>query len=1061
MTCDVQLHCRRTWPLKPAIRIREPAALRQTSPGTFGGLPPEWLSPDRLIAPAEALAKWARATVGDPIVRAINQHAQKNGGLTRLLISSEDALRVDILGAPWELLEHTPAALRSAQLSVVRLLRDDASIAAPLSVPRLRLLVLHADPAGNIAELPTHLQALQNLAAANDEMLEAQIVPFPSTQSVLQQTTGFNPHIVYYIGHGSQSGTGQVHLLIDQGAGIEMAAFAAFLKQLGSPRVVILNACESFAGTTLDPYLGAALRLTPEIDFVVSMQMKEPIPAATAFAGALLAAIAGGGGLAAAMAAGRTAMAEVADPDFEVTPYIPVLMQRTRQDVPFTVDAGEHERIRLLKLMASRLEQIDHLPRAKEGEIRRVLTGQAKYCVSVLTGPPDCGKSTTVRAVLASLLTDEEIRKGTRYLYFSAKGLPRTQSLADEVSQLLAAFARDCGAFTKSLLDRLAADASANPQASPLSTLATWLEHQKQFKYRFVVVLDDLDPAVATEIASRASGLVTAGHLMVISESNDTKHEALVERLTLGPMTEAEIASAVPEWDETRVQEVALDTEGIPTLVAAAKRGPRTRGAAELQNEALYLVAISDLPLPAEVAAQFGIDAEISEDIIVAADGALSLPARIRDELLAGLEVEFEVQLRQQLADAYETVAYAERTGGFRRARVISLYREALRQRVRVLESGDADPTPEETLDQAREDLFDLDYQLLEEGDEPAEAITLWNLYRKAAARFGDHREADARYARLLQRRGSIKEADDILRSWSKSGPADRLQIRIILAHDQVLHDRGEDPKERLALLERAGEILEKLRAAGTLKKRELAELEAEIEQATGNALGYGEGSNPQDAVRRLGRAVEIFESLRDYRAESAYSDKIEVARYNRILPDDERAEAIERIRRSIDALVARSVQWDAIDRLYELGRLGRDPAERAKWYRAAYERAGDGYAPNRWHAAIHWKREEVEAKQRPFAEVAPEILALCGELEAWKENAWSRRVQRDALRFLARNYGAAGDVAQQRRFLVAARDVITSIEQRRERRGDRAARIEVDEEIRALPPDQPEGGLS
>lgn len=1061
MAVDVQLHFKRSWFRGRVISIREPEDLRETSHGTFRRLPPEWLSPDRLIAPVEALDRWTRATVGDPIVRAINQHAQRTGGLTRVLISSEDRLRNHVFGAPWELLEHTPASLRSAQLSVVRLLRDDVSTAEPEQVLRLRLLVLYADPAGNIAELKTHIQALQNFAAANDEMLDARIVPFASTHSVLQQCTGFDPHIVYYIGHGSQSGTGQVHLHIDQGPGIDMAAFAAFLNQLGTPRVVILNACESFAGTALNPYLGAALRLTPQFDFVVSMQMKEPIPAATAFAAALLAAIAGGHGLAAAMTAGRTAMAASADPDFEVTPYIPVLMQRTRQDVPFTVDAGEHERIRLLKLMASRLEQIDRMPRAKEEEIRRVLTGEGKHWVSVLTGPADCGKSTTVRGVLASLLTDEEIRKGARYLYFSSKHLSRTESLADDVSQLFQAFARDCGAFTKSLLDRLGDDARANPHASPLSALATWLEVRKRFGYRFVVVLDDLDPAVATEIASRASGLVTAGHLMVISQSNDAKLEALIERLTLGLMTEEEIASAAPEWDQTRVQKVAADTEGVPLLVAAAKREPRKGGAAAMQTDALYLIAISDLPLPAEVAAELGIDAGTSGEVIVAAGGALSLPARLREALLADLEIKFQVRLRQKVATAYETVAYAERTGGFRRARVISLYREALSQRVRMLESGDADPDPEQTLDQARADLFDLDYQLLEEGDEPAEAITLWNLYRKAAAPFGDDREADARYARLLQRRGSIEEADDILRSWSKSGPADRLQIRIILAHDDVLHDLGGDPKERLELLERAREIFEKLHTAGTLKKRELAEFEAQIEQATGNALGYGEDSNPQDAVRRLGRAVEIFESLRDYRAEGAYSDKIEVARYNRILPDDERAEAIERIRRSIDTLLARSVQWDAIDRLYELGRLERDPAERAKWYRAAYERAGDGYAPNRWHAAIHWKREEVEAKQRPFAEVAPEILALCGELEAWKENAWSRRVQRDALRFLARNYGAAGDVAQQRRFLLAARDVITSIEQRRERRDDRAARIEVDEEIRALPPHQSEGVLS
>jgi hypothetical protein len=1025
MASDVQLHFRRTLLLRRGIFIDEPKTLRKTASGTFGKLPPQWLSPNRLIAPVDALDAWTRGTLGDPIVRAINQHAQSNGGLTRVLISSDDAIRQDVFAAPWELLEHTPAALRSAQLCVVRLLRGNAQAAGPEPVPRLRLLVLYADPAKNIVELPTHMQALQNFATGHDEMLDARILSFPDTESVLQQCTGFNPHVVYYIGHGGQIGNGQVHLHINNSGGISMAAFAVFLNQLGAPRVVVLNACESFAGATLDPYLGAALRLSPQFDFVVSMQMKEPIPAATAFAAALLGAIARGEGMAAAMVAGRTAMAACAERQFEVTPYIPVLMQRTRCDSPFTVDVGEHERIRLLKLMASRLEQIERLPRDTEAHIRDVLTGGGKHCVSILTGPPECGKSTSVRGVLASLITDEEIRKGHRYLYFSAKHLPRTGNLADDISHLFQAFARDCGHFTESLRTSLVAEARANPQASPVATLTTWLEYRKLDGYRFVLLLDDLAPEVATEIARRGSGLITAGHVMVVSRSHGLEG-ALVERLTLEPM---EFARPITEYPYPLVQ----------------------------------LVALSNLPIPAEVVTLFGVDVSSSDALGISrtADGALTVSPWVRAQVLEDLGIKDEVHFRQQLASAYEEVAYDERTGGFRRARVISLYREALRQRVRILECADFDPAPAETLREARFDLFDLDHQLLEEGNEPAEAIVLWNLYRKAAAPFADDREADARYARLLQRRGSIQEADEILRSWSKSGPLDALQIRILLAHDEVLHDLGRDRSERLEIISRAREILAALRTGNTMKERELDELEAQVEQAHGNALGYGEGAKPDEAVAHLARAVEIFEALRDYRAEGAYAEKIEVARYNNLLSDSERTEAIERIYRSVESLVARSAQRDAVDRLYELGRLATDPAERAKWYRAAYERAGDGYEPTRTHAAIHWKRAEMEANRRPFAAVAAEIDQLCEKLREWKESAWSRRVLRDALHFLARQYAAAGDVQAQRRYLLEAREIISDIERYGERRGDRAARVDVDEEIRALPAHELEGGSS
>ncbi|MEA2329762.1 MAG: hypothetical protein QOE68_4721, partial [Thermoanaerobaculia bacterium] len=949
---------------------------------------------------------------------------------------------------------------------------ENAPPAAPESVPRLRLLILYADPAGNIAELPTHIAALNNFVAANDEMLEVKVLEFRTAKNVRQDSTGFDPHIVYYIGHGSQSGTEQAHLLVDYGTGIDITAFAALLHQLGAPRVVILNACESFAGSALDPYLGAALRLSPQFDFVVAMQMKEPIPAATNFAAAVLAVIARGDGLAAAMAAGRTAMAAVAESDFEVTPYIPVLMQRTRQDVPFSVDAGEYERVRLRNLMASRLELIDQMPRVQDAEIRRVLTGGGKHHVSFLTGPRECGKSTAVRGVLNSLLNDDEIRERKRYLYFSVKHLPPTQNLANDVAHVLETFARDCGAFTRLLLTSLSEATKANPDASPLSTLATWLELRARSGYQFVVVLDDLDPAVAAEIATRA-GLIKAGHLMVITDANRLQDGSLVERLTLDPMTNQEVTDASPEWDEERVRQVVAETGGMPRLVAAAKRA-KTVGANLLpppgtdERDALHLVAMSDLPLPAEVAAILGLDDAVLKGSVAAGfvshatDGALTLPPPIREDLLGSLTVDQDVELRRKLASAYEAVAYSEQTGGFRRARVVSLYREALRQRVLILESSDADPSAEETLEDARDDLFELDYQLLEEGDEPAEAIVLWNLFRKAAAPFDDDRETDARYARLLQRRGSIAEADDILRQWTKSGPADVLQIRILLAHDEVLHDLGRDPKERLELIERARATFETLQSMGAVKKRELAEFEAMIEQAYGNALGYGEDAKPEEAVQHLDRAVWIFESVRDYRAESAYSDKIEVARYNGILRDNDRAEAIDRIRRGTDALVARSVQLDAINRFYELGRLASDPAERAKWFHAAYERAGDGYSPIRWHAAIHWKCAVVDAKQRTLAEVTPEILTLCDELKAWNENAWSRRVLRDALHFLAKRHGDAGAVEQQRQFLLQCREVITLIERNRERRGDAAVRAAVDEAILSLPPrEQSEGGHS
>lgn len=1074
MDGDVHLHCKRGVFGGRRIVICEPGSLRRTSPGPFNEPPLEWKSSDRLIANVDVLDEWARDAVGDDILRAVNQYALQNRGLSRLLISSDDKLRAEALAAPWELLEHTPTRFRSAQLAVVRLLEADVPVTRPDSVPRLRLLTLYADPAGNITQMESHIEALRNFAKENDEKVEAKILCFEDAQVVLKQCLGFDPHIVYFIGHGSQDGNEQVHFQIgarDKPGTIDISRFADLLKRTGSPRLVIVNACESFAGSNLDPYLGASLRLSPQFDFVVAMQMEEPIPAATDFAVTLLNEIAQGGGLASAMIAARTAMAERAEPDFAVTPYIPVLIQRTRQDVPFSVDVDEQDLTRLRKLMAFRLEHINRFARKAEASIRGVLKGEGSAChISILTGPSDCGKSTTVRGVLAGLLTTEQVKLGNRYLYYSAKNLPLVNDEGARVHQLLQAFARECLPFTQHLSESLKNDRTLD---ASLVTFATWLDRRQSAGYHFIVVLDDLPCRLATDIATRASGIVTAGHLMLVSDEHALAVGVLAERLSLDTMTIDEIVAAYPDRNVAEVQQLAEDSGGIPLLVAAEAQGknppmrdllaPLLASLSPEQRELLHVIAVSDLPLPGEVVTELSVDPSLANDLVtpllvhITSAGALTLPGLVRRELCATITRDSEVNLREKVAEAYENVAYRERTGGFRRARVITLYSEALRQRTLMFALRDVDPEPEQTVAAARDDAFDLDYELLEEGDEPAAAKAIWNMYQSAAAvaGFGEDREVDARYARCLQRLGLIEDADEILGSLTAAKAEDDLQIRILLRRADVLKDRGErgSREERLRLLARASEINHKLRKAGAVRASLLDDHEGDIEQSVGNALGYGEKAQPDEAIRHLARAVDIFERLHDYRAERAYAEKIEIARYNGRLSGSERTEAIDRIRRSTEGLLARSVRRETILRLYELGRLDTDWHRKAEWYRDAYERAGDAYAPLLWHAAIHWKCAEIESGQTVFSDAAPEIITYCGKLEAWQEQSWSRRVLRDAFLFLARYYATGGDTVQQRRFLLSCQDVIARIEARGEERRDCEIRAEVDEEIRRLPP--------
>ncbi len=1070
MIKDIHLHCSAGL-LKNRIEIHDPEELRKTPSGKMIPPPEEWRKGNRLIANIDVVNNWVRAIVGNDILRSINRYALAADNLTRVLISCNKKRRDEVLPVPWELLENTPVALRSARLVVVRLLDPDVPTGEVESVTKLRLLVLYADPTENIAQMKSHIEGLRNFASENEETLQMKFLCFEDAFHVLNRCVGFDPHVVYFIGHGSQTGVDQVHLQIGapgKADHINLSDFADLLQRIGSPRLVILNACEGFAGGSLDPYLGAALRLSPRFDYIVAMQMVEPIPSATRFAATFLAAVGGQEGLAIAMAKARSAMAITADPDFQMTPYIPVLMQRILQDLPYSVDMDSQELARLQKLMASRLELIDRFPRKTDAAIRDAISCKAACRVSILTGPPDCGKSTSVRGVLRDLLEVGEIKQGNRYLYFSAKELLLTNGSTNQIQNLLQTFARSCGPFTDSLIEILSSSYNKDPEIA-LAGLATWLGRQKEAGRRFSIVLDDLPSQLATNVAELACRVVTSGCLMVVSDRHTLPDNVKVERITMGVMTVDEIMKAFPKFNRNEVQSIAEDSGGIPMLVAAKARGEEgsvrelvtrlVESSSRGEQGLLHMIAVSELPLSPEIIAALRVDASVVEStarlplVSLMGDKAFSMPRLVRQEVLSSLKPEAEYHVRQSTAKALQNVAYREQTGGFRRARVIELYREALHQQVRMLNLA---PQDEATLTEAQKDMFDLDYQLLEEGDEPVEAEANWNVYRRAALESGasDDRESDVRYARCLQRIGLVKEANQILSDWTSAEISDDLQIQTLLLHADILKDLGEKESmnRRINLLHRAMEIVTKLREAGN-HTMSLDIHEGNIEHSLGNALGYGEDAQPHVAIEHVTRAMEIFAPLHDYRAERAYAEKIEIARYNGQLSENDRLDSIKKIREGVECLFTRSTRYDRILRLYELGRLETDPHRRVQCFREAYEYAGDAYAPLRWHAAIHWKCAEVEADESRFLRVAQEIVDFCEMLKPWQEKSWSRRVLRDAYLFLADHYHALGQDEQHGEFLNKCREVIAVIERQGEGRRDRSIRERVEKEVSGFQP--------
>jgi len=1071
---DIVLHCYKSFfRIGPKrIAIVAPAELSKTPAATLTELPKIWTSGERLDVDAIKLAEWVRHVLGKNIFETLSRRVLQNEVLSRVLISADMSLLRFALAAPWELLEHSPVERPSGEkLAVVRILNPENPVSEPQSVTKIKLLALWADPDGDIDGMRKHVDELKNFVAANEEKLEAKILCFENATNVLAKCAGFSPNIVYYIGHGYQPTARKICLHVgSQGKpeGLDIANFVQLIEQVGSPRLVILNACESFSGAGLNPFLGAALQCVPRFDALIGMQTKVPVVAATRFAVRLLDALSRGEGLAKSMKEARAAMVAGTEMLPVVTRYIPVLIQNTSQDRPWIIDLDTQQVTRLRKLLAMPLEKIQHrLDRDLDKVISWTLTTQTGGSpISILTGPQQIGKSTSVRAVINDLLTVERIRNGERYLYFSTKGLVFAREVKAQVRQVLSTFASTFGALTHELGRALAEERSATPD-DPLVILATWLQKKLASGWRFTIVLDDLPSELATELAT-ANRVVSAGHLMLVTRKHELTKESAVARLDLGPVTESEISRVAPTRSTEEIQRILDKTNGIPYLVtmllwsdsAGDGIGPLADRLALLSPDALNalrFVSAAELPLPVAAMVETGFSQEGIESLVQmllltpTADGAITVPEAVRASAMDGIDRAFEFSARDALFNIFEKLAFEQKTQGFRYGEVIRFYTEGFRQAIKQATIAEH-PDEISILTVAKDVALELDYQLLEEGDEPETAKAIWEGYLSAAATAGipEERETNVRYSRCLARLGEIEEAEEILKLVTDRAPRDDLQVRALLQRADILKDLGytDSHTNRISVLQEALNIAEELRTTAGPNTRVIDEHIANIEHSIGNALGYGANAELDNAITHVTRAIGIFDRIRDLRVYRARAEIIEIRRYNGCLAEDQRLSAIETISRDVEELIARSMQYDAILHLYELGRLETTQERKAIWFRLAFERADSAYAPVCWHAGIQWKIAEVRAGTCPFSLAATDITRYCEELVRWRERAWSRRLRRDGLRFLAERYGSEGDGARQQQFLVACWDVIRDIYERGEGREDREVRHVIAQEI-------------
>ena len=224
----------------------------------------------------------------------------------------------ELIDVPWEFLFDAPDFLSmSASTPVVRYL-DLPRCSRPLAVaPPLRILGVVSSPADHErldvererANLEGALSGLISSAAVELRWLEAATV-----ERLLSTLQRQEFHALHYVGHGTfdrESDRG-VLLFEDEcgwGRAVSGERLGTVLREFGSLRLAVLNACEGARSSRSDPFVGVAESLVQrEIPAVIAMQFEISDEAAIVFAEGLYSAIADGSPIDAAVASARLSM---------------------------------------------------------------------------------------------------------------------------------------------------------------------------------------------------------------------------------------------------------------------------------------------------------------------------------------------------------------------------------------------------------------------------------------------------------------------------------------------------------------------------------------------------------------------------------------------------------------------------------------------------------------------------------------------------------------------------------------------------------------------------------
>jgi tetratricopeptide (TPR) repeat protein len=1071
------------------LSVEEPKTPK-TSPGTFHDPPSGYSLGD---VDVESLVRWAEQCVSDSILALVaDMYPSEQECWLRVLVTASEKLLPTMMTAPWEVLElaHVNQVLPYYErLNVVRVVSSRVPPAQPTPAgTALRVAVTWANPKNDIPGLAEHIDDLLNLARDHPRELEI-IGPleFTSVESVLDHFANAHPHICYHIGHANQSPGEKVSLLIGSSAApaeCDVDKFRELLQEIGPPRLLLLSACAAAVGFSPNAYLGAALSCASQIDAVIAMQAPVPVFAAITLASTLFTSLANEVGLAESLKRARSAIQRqerlVAGRGLSFTSFIPILVQRTRQNNIFTVDKSGRELSRLLTSLKQVLERVEpYLERSHDKDINEFLAApKSAQRVAVVKGARGNGKSTSVRRIVRMLLTQERFRAGQRCLYYDAQhgSLPSAHA-DDRILALLTSFASSAAhtPLTASLKRKLKALQPDTP-GEAIPRLVAWLREEHEQGKRYAICLDSVPPDLASTIARRASSILEDfGSLLLVADEAEIEPSLPIRVISVDCLTRDEIKVALvglrPGSDDSVVDRILQLTNGIPYLVAGYLRCTGTTGPPLADLGEAYLRDVAPaLSSDEERALGFAAYCGIPMPAVFLAPGVLTTLTAQR-HLLIGSEADFYTvpdilrgPLRRRFAEnsgvihecAFNKfVALAEQHEASRDEitfQLVTLWmREALRHGLSLMER--AEP---EAVDEIRDPVLGLAEKLhdryLNEADDVGPAMAMWQDYRAVTESLGrfDDRSADTHYADCLVRMGKYDEADDLLEAVTSAEDVDPIKVTALLLRNVLLKGRGRrgDFSDQIALLREALEVVRKLQPPAATQQW-IDQQTAGLQFTLGNALGYGEDAKPAEGLQHVGDARRLFEQLGDAQQFGAVAEEIEIRRYNAErglfeFSAEDRQKAIQALRANYGLLITRAMRGEAIRHLYELGRLETDAGKRAEWFKLAYQRAGDAYAPWGLHAAIKWRIAQIEAGLVQFENVASELKGYAEKLTALCSRAWSRRVRRNTWRFIAERYEQAGNMPAAFAALMEAWAAVLKIADYGEGTGDLATRRDI-----------------